>query len=383
MSGVQIPMLDLKAQFAAIEGEIRIALDRVLARQHFALGPEGEALEHELSSYCERHFAVGVASGTDALMLGLRACGVTPGSEVIVPTFTFIATAGAVSALGARPVFADTDPATFNLDPKSAESLITPRTAAIIAVHLYGGSADLTTLAAVAARHRIPLIEDNAQSLGATYQEKKVGSFGSVSATSFYPSKNLGAFGDGGMILTDSEEIAEHLRMLRNHGQKERYLSVEMGWNSRLDEVQAAVLRVKLRHLDSWIAARRRHAQHYTARLGGIAGIQTPHVAPLTDHTWYLYTLRIENDKKSESLSAASRRDLVARHLADNGIASSVFYPVPLHLQPIYQGLGGRLGDLPVAERACQEVLSLPFYPEMTSAQIDRVCDAIVQALSI
>jgi len=368
-------MLDLRAQFAAIGKEIRAAIERVLVSQHFVLGPELEALEREIAHYCQRRFAVGVASGTDAIALGLRACGVEPGDEVIVPAFTFVATAGAVSAIGARPVFADSEPDTLNVDPKSVEALITARTSAVVAVHLYGRTANMEPLLEVATRHGLPLVEDNAQSLGATYRGRKAGSFGTVAATSFYPSKNLGAYGDGGMIVTDSEEMSTRLNALRNHGQTGRYVSIEPGFNSRLDEIQAAVLRIKLRHLDRWIALRRTHAAKYTEHLESLEGVRTPQMGP--EHSCYLYTIRIA----STGPNPAARRDHVARHLTEMGIGTSVFYPVPLHLQPLYAALGGKPGQLPVAERAAHEVLSLPLYPEMSTAQVDCVADAIVEAL--
>jgi dTDP-4-amino-4,6-dideoxygalactose transaminase len=370
-----IPMLDLRAQFDSIEKDIRAAIERVLVSQHFVLGPELEALEREVAHYCQRRFGIGVASGTDAVALGLRACGVEPGDEVIVPAFTFVATAGAVSAIGARPVFADSEPDTLCLDPKSVEALITADTSAIVAVHLYGQAASMEPLLEVAAHHGLPLVEDNAQSLGATYHGRKAGSFGSVAATSFYPSTTLGAYGDGGMIVTDSEEMSARLATLRNHGQTGRYVSIEPGLNSRLDEIQAAVLRVKLRHLDKWIARRRAHATRYTERLQSLEGVRTPEMGP--EHSCYLYTVRIA----STGANPAARRDHVARHLTELGIGTSVFYPVPLHLQPLYAELGGKPGQLPVVERAAQEVLSLPLYPEMSKAQVDRVADAVVEAL--
>ena len=370
-------MVDLRAQFAAIEKEVRHAIDEVLSTQTFILGPQLEAFEREMANYCGRRFAIGVASGTDALALGLRACGVGRGDEVIVPAFTFLATAGAVIAAGARPVFADSEPQTLNIDPESAKSLLTPRTRAMIAVHLYGGAADIQPLLQLTSHQGIALIEDNAQSLGASLDGKKLGSCGTCSATSFYPSKNLGAYGDAGMILTNSEEIAQRIARLRNHGQTDRYISAEAGWNSRLDEIQAAVLRVKLRYLDSWIAARRAHAARYNRRFGKVDGIKTPADRPNSVHSYYLYTLRIA----SEGANPAKRRDHVAKHLASRGIASSVFYPVPLHLQPAYASLGGKTGQLPVAERAAHEVLSLPLYPEMTNEQIDRVADSLIEAL--
>jgi dTDP-4-amino-4,6-dideoxygalactose transaminase len=372
-----IPMIDLRAQYAALQAEIRPAIDRVLESQHFVLGPEGDALEQEMAHYAGRRCGIGVASGTDAITLGLRACGIGPRDDVIVPAFTFIATAGAVSALGARPVFADSEPLTLNVDPASVRARITPRTAAIVAVHLFGAPAELSSLTALAAETGLPLIEDNAQSLGATYESKKVGSFGTVSTTSFYPSKNLGAYGDGGMIFTDSEKIAERLRTLRNHGQTGRYVSSEPGWNSRLDELQATVLRIKLRHLDAWIATRRAHAARYTEQLRAVSGVQPLEPPANCEHSYYLYTVRIPGVRTNPY----GRRDQVAQHLTELGIGCGTYYPIPLHLQPIYASLGGKIGDLPVAERGAHEVLSLPLYPELTTEQIDRVVDAVEAAL--
>ncbi len=370
-------MLDLRAQFRSLERDVRAALDQVLASQQFVLGPQLEAFERELAHYAGRRYAVGVASGTDALILSLRACDVAPGDEVILPAFTFIATAGAVAALGATPVFADSDPATLQIDPASVAARITPRTAAIIAVHLYGAAADAEALSALATEHRLVLIEDNAQSLGASVGGRKLGSFGTVGTTSFYPSKNLGAFGDAGMAFTDSEEIALRLARLRNHGQSGRYVSGEVGWNSRLDELQAAVLRVKLKHLDAWIAARRSIARRYDDAFRACDAI-CPLATPAGHHhTYYAFTVRIPGSTGHP----AAARDHVARHLAERQIASSVFYPVPLHLQPAFETLGGKAGDLPVAERAAHEVLSLPIYPEMSEKQVDRVADAVLDAL--
>ena len=370
-------MADLRAQFAAIGGEIRDAIDEVLASQRFILGPQLEALEHEMARYCERRFAVGVASGTDALMLGLRACGVQPGDEVILPAFTFLATAGAVIAAGARPVFADSDAQTLTIDPQSVRSLLSPRTTAILAVHLYGGAAELPPLLDLASRHGLMLLEDNAQSLGATLGGKKLGSFGAFAATSFYPSKNLGAYGDAGMIFTDSESIAQRACRLRNHGQTGRYISGEAGWNSRLDEIQAAILRVKARYLDRWIAARRLRAARYDQRLAVLQGIRTLGPLPNSFQSYYLFTVIIP----SEGRDPAERRDHVARHLASQGIETSIFYPLPLHLQPAFASFGGKPGQLPAAERAAHEVLSLPLYPEISEEQIDRVADCVAEAL--
>jgi dTDP-4-amino-4,6-dideoxygalactose transaminase len=370
-------MADLRAQFAAIEKEVRAAWDEVLASQQFVLGPQLAAFERELAQYNGRGAAVGVASGTDALLLSLRACGVQPGDEVIVPAFTFVATAGAVSALGARPIFADIEPATLNLSPQSVAPRITQRTRAIVVVHFGGLAAQIGPLLDLSAQHSLPLIEDNAQSLGATYHRRKLGSFGMLGATSFYPSKNLGAYGDAGMIVTDSEDLAARLRSLRNHGLTAPGMSSEPGWNSRLDELQAAVLRVKLRYLDHWIQRRRELAALYDERFAATE-VRTPQAPTGCEHSYYLYTVRIPSAGKDP----AERRNRVARHLAERAIASAVFYPIPLHLQPMYASLGGRLGDLPMAERAASEVLSLPLYPEMAAAQVDRVASAVLRALA-
>lgn len=381
-------MLNLRAQYAAIGNEVRAALGEVLASQQFVLGPQLSALEHELAQYGGRKYGIGVASGTDALILGLRACGVKPGDEVIVPAFTFIASAGAVSALGATPVFADCDADTLNVDPASVESLLTKRTAAILAVHLYGLPADLQALGKIAARRGIPLVEDNAQALGSRFHGRPAGSFGTVSATSFYPSKNLGAYGDAGMILTDSRQIAGRLAILRNHGQTGTYVSSEPGWNSRLDEMQAAVLRVKLRYLDHWIALRRVLATRYSEGLAKIPGITPLSVPAGREHTYYLYTVRVTDDGPRAGVGPRrgpgkrnTRRNRLREELAEQGIGSGVYYPVPLHLQPIYASLGGKSGQLRVAEQAAHEVLSLPIYPEMTLKQVDRVVYAVAEAL--
>jgi dTDP-4-amino-4,6-dideoxygalactose transaminase len=371
-------MVDLRAQFSAIEPEIRAAIDQVLSTQQFVLGPQLAALETEIAGYCDVGSAAGVASGTDALMIGLRACGVGPNDEVIVPTFTFVATAGAVSALGARPVFADIDPDTLNVSPDSVASKITGHTRAIVVVHFGGLPARMEALLQLAARHRLPLIEDNAQALGATCSGRKTGSFGALAATSFYPSKNLGAYGDAGMIVTGSQELAARIKSLRNHGLAAPNLSAEPGWNSRLDELQAAILRVKLRHLDGWIERRRAVAALYDERLSGAAGVRLPQPVAGYGHSYYLYTLRIA----AAGNDPAERRNRVAGRLAEQQIASAVFYPTPLHLQPLYASLGGRIGDLPAAESVANQVLSLPMYPEMTVNSVDRVTSAVLDALA-
>lgn len=363
-------MLDLRAQYAALREEIRPAIDGVLEAGQFILGPNVRALEEELARYCGCKHGVGLASGTDSLILSMHALGVRPGDEVIVPAFTYIATADTIGLLGATPVFTDILPDTFNMDPAQIESRITPRTRAIVPVHLYGQPADMDPIVEIARRRGLPVIEDNAQAIGATYQGRKTGTFGALGSISFFPTKNLGAYGDGGMVVTDSEPLATRLRSLRAHGTtKNKYLSDEQGWNSRLDELQAAILRVKLRHLDAWKAGRQAHAARYNALLGGVDGIVTPHVAAGCDHVYHQYTIRVP------------RRDAVQKALAESGIASTVYYPVPLHLQPMYSSLGHKAGAFPVAEQAAREVLSLPVYPELSPEQIERVAAAVTAAV--
>lgn len=377
-------MLDLRAQFESIAPEIRAAVDEVLTAQQFVLGPHGTALEAEIAQSCGARYGIGVASGTEALELALHACGVGPGDEVIVPAFTFIATGSAVSALGARPVFADIEHGSFNLDPEQIEIRITSRTRAIVVVHLFGLSADMDPILALAAKHGIPVIEDNAQSLGAGYQGRKTGSMGRVGCLSFYPSKNLGAYGDAGMIVTHDEKLATRLRALRNHGQTGRYVSTERGWNSRLDELQAAILRVKLRHLPDWTAKRQSHARLYDSLLGDLPGITLPRVPAGREHVYYLYTLRVTGriaGKPGGNDPGAAPSDVVQQRLAERGVASTVYYPVPLHLQPLYAHLGGKPGDLRISERASTEVLSIPIYPELTRAQIEHVAESLRAAL--
>jgi dTDP-4-amino-4,6-dideoxygalactose transaminase len=364
-----IPALDLLAQYRSIESEIKTAIFEVLESQHFILGPNVKALEEEVSRYCERSSGVGVASGTDALILALRAAGIGPGDEVIVPSFSFIATADSVSLLGAIPVFVDIDADSFCIQPAQIEQRITKRTKAIIPVHLYGHPAEMDAILMLAREHKLLVIEDNAQAIGATYRGKRTASFGDIGCLSFFPSKNLGGFGDGGMVVTNSQEIGARLRSLRAHGATKKYYTVEQGWNSRLDEIQAAILRVKLRHLDNWSAGRRERAAQYDRLLAGVKGVVVPRVANDCQHVYHQYTVRVP------------KRDRVQKALADMGIASTVYYPTPIHLQPIYAALGYKAGDLPETEKAAQEVLSLPIYPELTPEQVEQVAQALVQAV--
>jgi dTDP-4-amino-4,6-dideoxygalactose transaminase len=368
VQGDSIPPLDLKAQFASIKNEITEAVSAVLEAQHFILGPQVQALEAEVATYCGTRFGVGVASGTDALLLALHACGVGPGHEVLLPTFSFIATADTVSLLGAVPVFVDIDPATFNIDTAQLRKKISKRAKAIVPVHLYGQPADMDPIVSFAREHGLKIIEDNAQAIGAKYKGKKTGALGDLGCISFFPSKNLGGYGDGGMVVTNSEEYAKRLRALRSHGSTKKYFSTEQGWNSRLDEIQAAVLRVKLRHLDAWGAARRKNAATYDRLLKDIAGVTPPVQASWAEHVYHQYTIRLRD------------RDRVQSYLSDRNIGSTVYYPVPMHLQPMYEKLAYKAGDLPESERAAREVLSLPIYAELTGDQINRVVEAIAEA---
>jgi dTDP-4-amino-4,6-dideoxygalactose transaminase len=364
-----IPPLDLKAQWLSIKSEISAAINAVVESQHFILGPQVQALEEEVAKYCGTRFAVGVASGTDALLLALHAAGVGPGDEVLLPAFSFIATADCVSLLGGVPVFVDIDPSTFAIDAAQLETKITPRTRAIIPVHLYGHPADMDPINSAAQRHNLTVIEDNAQAIGAKYKDRKTGGLGDYGCISFFPSKNLGGYGDGGMIVTNSEASSTHLRVLRNHGSAKKYYATEQGWNSRLDEIQAAVLRVKLRHLDNWVVARRKNANLYTQLLKAAPGVVTPVEAPWAEHVYHQYTIRVID------------RDRVQSALTEQNIGSTVYYPTPMHLQPVFANLNYIEGDLPQAEKAAKEVLSLPIYAELSSQQIHRVIAAIAEAV--
>lgn len=368
-SAPRIPLLDLVAQHRTIRDEVLAALLRVVDAQAFVLGEEVEALERELADYCGTRFAIGCASGTDALHLALLALGVGPGDEVVTSPYTFFATAGAIVRAGAKPVFADVEAATFNLDAERAAALICTRPAvrAVIAVHLFGACADMDPLREAASRRGIPVIEDAAQAIGAEYKGRRAGSLGAVGCFSFYPSKNLGGYGDGGLLTTSDEALAEKLRALRVHGSRERYRHEWVGINSRLDALQAAVLRVKLRHLDAWTEARRRNAEYYRRRFAELGlPVLTPSAPPYaTRHVWNQFVIR------------APERDRLREHLRRHGIGTEVYYPIPLHLQPCFRDLGYRPGDFPVAERLAQEALALPVYPELTEEELEHVVEAV------
>lgn len=363
-----IPLVDLKAQYESIKHEIDEAIQGVVHSGQFILGPEVEAFEQEIATYCNTKYAIGVNSGTDALQLDLLACDIKPGDEVITTPFTFIATAETISKCGAIPVFADIEPETCNIDPAELEHKISRKTKAILPVHLYGQPADMNPIMELARRFNLKVIEDCAQALGAEYKGKKVGSIGDVGCLSFFPSKVLGAYGDGGMIVTNNPDIAEKARMLRNHGSKERYYYLVHGFNSRLDSLQAAILRVKLRHLNEWIEMRRQKASLYCQLLERIDGMKPPYVAPYSYHIFNYYTIRL-NSKLS--------RDKLKEFLGSQGVATAIYYPLSLHLQEVYKPLGYELSDFPQSERAQGEVLSLPIYPELENQQIERTVELI------
>ena len=366
---MKIPLVDLKAQYDTIKEEIDAAIHRVVQEEQFILGPEVKAFEEEIASYCGTRFAIGVASGTDALHLALLACGIKPGDEVITSPFTFIATAEAIARCGATPVFVDVEPKTYNIDPAQIKSKITEKTRAILPVHLYGQPADMAFILELAAKYNLRVIEDCAQSLGTEYKGKKAGSLGDAGCLSFFPSKALGAYGDGGMVVTSNPEISEEVNVLRNHGCKQKYYHFAPGFNSRLDSLQAAILQVKLRHLDQWIEQRRHKASVYAKLLGDIEGIEPPYTAPYSHHIFNYYTIRLKNLKIN--------RDKLREYLSAQGIATAIYYPLSLHLQEVYKPLGYKSGDFPESESAQDEVLSLPIYPELSEEQIEVITQAI------
>ena len=366
---VKIPLVDLKAQYGSIKQEINGAIQRVLQSGQFILGPEVKAFEEEMASYCGTGFGVGVASGTDALQLALLACGVKPGDEVITSPFTFIATTEAITNCGAIPVFVDIDPRTYNIDPAQIELKITAETKAIIPVHLYGQPADMEPILDMAERYNLKVIEDCAQALGAEYKGKRVGSLGDAGCLSFFPTKNLGAYGDGGMVVTDNPKIAEIVGVLRRHGSKISYYHLLPGFNSRLDALQSAVLRVKLKYLDGWNELRRSKALLYTRLLSGIDGIEPPYMGKDNKPSCNYYTIRLRDSRLN--------RDELRKYLESRRIQTVVYYPLSLHLQEVYQSLGYKPGDFPGSEQAQEQVLSLPMYPELSQGQIEKVVDEI------
>jgi len=366
---MNVPLLDLRAQFQTIRGEVMAAVERVLESQHFILGPEVEAFETAAAEYCMVKHAIGCGSGSDALLLALTALGVGPGDEVVTASFSFFATAGSITRLGARPVFVDISPDDFNIDPCLIERAITPRAKAILPVHLFGQCAEMGAILEVAGHHELPVVEDAAQAIGAGYHEQRAGAMGAVGCFSFFPSKNLGGAGEGGLMVTDDGRLAEKLRLLRVHGMRPKYYHQVVGVNSRLDALQAAVLGVKLKYLDRWSDARRRNAEHYDKLLAeaGVEEVATPAVRPNRRHIFNQYTVRCQ------------RRDELMDFLKRRGVGSEIYYPVPLHLQECFAHLGYKPGDLPVTERASRECLSLPIYPELTEEMRRYVVEQIAE----
>ncbi len=366
---MNVPFLDLRAQYAAIRAEVREALDRVCEAQQFILGPEVEALEAEVAAFCEAPHAVGVSSGTDALLAALMALGVGPGDEVVTTAYSFFASAGVIARLGARPVFADIEPRAFTLDPADLARRLSPRTRAVMPVHLFGACCDMEAVGAVAARHGLPVVEDAAQAIGARdARGRSAGTIGAAGCLSFFPTKNLGAFGDGGMILTNDAGLAARLRVLRVHGSQPKYYHRLVGGNFRLDALQAAILRVKLKSLPAWTKARRENAERYRA-LFAQADLTDRVVLP-DDQPGHIY---------NQFVIRCPERDRLRQHLAERGVGTEVYYPLPLHLQPCFADLGYREGDLPVAEAAARESLALPIYPELPEAAQRYVVDQIRQ----
>jgi dTDP-4-amino-4,6-dideoxygalactose transaminase len=359
-----IPVLDLKAQYEAIKDQVDAAIAAVLDSTQFILGPAVQDLERRVAAYCGCQHGIGVASGSDALRLTWAALGLGPGDEVITTPFTFVATANTISHSGARPVFVDIDARTFTLDPQAVEQAITKNTRAILPVHLYGQPADMDPILALAEFHGLYVVEDAAQAIGARYRGRPVGSIGRAGCLSFYPTKNLGAYGDGGMVVTDDAQLAAKIDVLRRQGGKNKYDAEVLGFNSRLDSLQAAILGVKLDHLDEWNRARRRLARRYHELLAGLP-LVTPCESALSYHVYHQYTIRVP------------RRDDLAAYLRDRGIGTMIYYPVPLHRQVLYADLGYDQGCLPVSEQASREVLSVPLYPELTEEQQQEVAAAI------
>jgi dTDP-4-amino-4,6-dideoxygalactose transaminase len=365
-----IPILDLTAQYRELKPQIDAAIARVLESGTFIMGPNVEAFEHEIAAYLGVKHAISLNSGTDALHLALRALDVGPGDEVITTPFTFVATTEAIGIVGATPVFVDIDPVTCNIDAAQIESAITPRTKVILPVHLYGCPANMPAIMAIAQRHGLAVVEDCAQAIGAKVGGRTVGTIGTIGCFSFFPSKNLGAYGDAGMVTTNDAALADRLRALRVHGGRRKYHHEELGVNSRLDEVQAAILRVKLPHLDAWNEARRRIAARYTESLSKVAGITVPAEPPDCHAVYHQYTVRM------------AARDEVRERLLKAGIQTMVYYPVPLHLQDVHRNIG-QVGAFPHAERAAREVLSLPMFPELTAENQDTVVRELSAAVQV
>ena len=369
---MKIPMLDLSEQYSTIREEVLSKLDQVMSSSQFILGSYVKQVENDIAEMSKTKHGIGVANGSDAIHIALQAAGVGEGDEVITTSFTFFATAGAIARANAVPVFVDIDPITYNIDPAKIEAAITEKTKAIIPVHLYGQMADMDPIMDIAEKHNLHVIEDAAQAIGSTYKGKQVGEMSSAATYSFFPTKNLGAYGDGGMLVSNSDDLAELARVIRVHGSKPKYHHHVLGYNSRLDEMQAAVLSVKLPHLPTWGENRRKHAAYYTEKLSATVGEHV--VAPVeiegNYHVFHQYTLRVD------------RRDELQAFLKDQGVATMIYYPIPLHLQPVFKGLGYKEGDLPITEKAAKEAISLPMFPELRQEQQNYVIEKIVEFYS-
>ncbi|MBV9323353.1 MAG: DegT/DnrJ/EryC1/StrS family aminotransferase [Chloroflexi bacterium] len=366
---MRVPLVDLTAQFAPLKDEVMAAIEGVLDSMHLFLGPNTAAFEDEWAAYCGTRACVAVGNGTDALHLALRAADVGPGDEVITVAHTFFATTEAIVLAGATPVYVDIEPDTYLINGEQIASRVTPRTKAIVPVHLYGQMADMDPIMDIAARHNLVVIEDAAQAHGAEYRGRRAGSIGHLGCFSFYYSKNLGAYGEAGAVVGSDPELMRRVRLLRDHGSEQRYYHQSIGFNSRMDEMQAAVLRIKLRHLAAWNAQRRGHAETYARLLAG-SSLGLPRIGEDRTHVWYVYVVRSED------------RDQLQRRLGEREIGTGIHFPVPVHLQPATRGLGYRAGDLPHTEKAAAEVLSIPMYAELTRAQLDWVASSIEQAQS-
>jgi len=367
---LNIPLVDLKKQYSSIKQEIDERVNGILTSAYFIMGPEGTAFEKEFAAYCNAAYAVGVSSGTAALSLALRALGIGPGDEVITTPNTFIATAAAVSHVGARPVFVDTHPESYNIDPALIEKAITRKTKAIIPVHLYGQPAEIDTIVKLAKKNNLKVVEDACQAHGAEYKGQKTGTFGDVTAFSFYPGKNLGAYGDAGAIVTNNAELAEKVKLFRNHGSPQKYHHDVIGYTDRLDEIHAAVLRVKLKYLDDWNTKRRANAAIYNTSLQGLVNkglVITPKEMTGAKHVYHIYLIQV----------AENSRDGLMKHLNNNGVGAQIHYPIPIHLQKAYKGLGYKQGSFPVAEKLSKTILSLPMFPELEKQQIEYVVKEI------
>lgn len=361
---MQVPFVDLQIQYRGLRDEVMAAVDKVFSQSAFILGDEVTQFEKEFAAYCGARESIGVATGCDALLWALKACGIGPGDEVITAANSYIATALAITASGARPVLVDCLADSYEIDPAAVRAAITEQTRAIIPVHLYGQSADMDALMALAKERGLVVIEDAAQAHGATYKGRLCGSFGRAGCFSFYPGKNLGAYGDGGAVNTDDPQVAQQVRMLRNYGQSKKYYHDVAGWNSRLDTVQAAILRIKLRHLSAWNDARRRHAAAYGEQLSGLP-IELPREMAGNKHIYHLYVVQVDE------------RERFMEYMSKQGISCGIHYPVPIHLQAAYRDLGYKHGSMPVTERVAPRLVSLPMFPELTEAQVEYTCDRV------